>query len=93
MQYNGDAKREGEQIIWETEFYTITLYKGLKSFDSRYDIKERIYSETLMHWGMPEEPLTPNVSKNEIQCYSYPYISYKLNAKAIEELKLNNKKI
>ncbi|MEJ7821105.1 MAG: hypothetical protein WKF85_02220 [Chitinophagaceae bacterium] len=91
--YSNDGKRDAEILTWETEYFTITFSKGLKSLDAVYSTQSKLYSETLIQFSVPTEPIKINISKNEIQSYTFPYIEYRLNSKAIKELKLNNKAI
>jgi hypothetical protein len=91
--YSNDGKREAEIFTWETEYFTITFSKGVKSLDAIYNTQSKLYSETLIQFSIPTEPIKINISNNEIQSYTFPYIEYRLNTKAIKELKLDNKAI
>jgi|ERR1035437_3103559 hypothetical protein len=83
---NGDPDRKGLDIKWETEYYTVTFFTGLESYESYYDPNG--YADVTMSFGtlgpIPVDPL-----KNEVKCQSYCYIEYQLNNKAIKELKLD----
>lgn len=72
---------------WETKHYTVKLFFGLYSHRFIFS-KSRGYipiDESYKH------PLT--YSQNEIPCYAYPFIQYKLKDETIEALKLNDKKL
>jgi hypothetical protein len=87
---NGDPDRKGLDIKWETEYYTVTFFTGLESYESYYDPNG--YADVTMSTGtlgpIPVDPL-----KNEVKCQSYCYIEYQLNNKAIKELKLDKKNL
>lgn len=89
---NGDPDREGLDIKWETEYYTINFFTGLPSYDSKFNSSEKSYQDELYLAG-PRYPTQIDRFKNEVKCYSYCYIKYELNAKAIKALKLDNKNL
>jgi hypothetical protein len=84
----GDPDRKGLDITWKTEYYTITFFTGLPSYDSRYLSSDRTYQDVLTIGSKMILPV--NYLKNEVQDFSYCYIEYHLNDKAIKELKLDN---
>ncbi|MEY5069609.1 MAG: hypothetical protein RLZ47_1471 [Bacteroidota bacterium] len=89
-----DTTRTGTEIKWETEYLNVTLFTGLASYDSHFDTKQNYYSEVIMSFGnFGGSPPKADPSRNEMQCYSYAYIKYELNEKAIEKLKLRKENI
>jgi hypothetical protein len=84
----GDPKREGFEYRWETEYYSITFFTGLPSYESRYNSTKRTYDYEIQ-FAENFNVVKPDVYKNEVQSFSYCYIEYKLNDKAIKELNLN----
>lgn len=89
---DGDIDRKGLYIKWETEYYTITFFNGLPSYDSKFNTYEKSYQDQF-YLGGSRFPKQVNRFKNEVKCYSYCYIKYELNAKAIKALKLDKKNI
>jgi hypothetical protein len=87
---NGGDKRQGLDISWETEYSTIRFFTGLPSSNSKYNLSDRSYQDEVTLAG-PSYPLEVDKLKNEVQDFSYCYIEYMLNDKAIKELKLNKK--
>jgi hypothetical protein len=83
----GDPKREGLDFTWETEYYSITFFTGLPSYESRYNTTKRTYDYEIQFSNF--YVVKPDVNNNEVQSFSYCYIEYKLNDKAIKELNLN----
>lgn len=90
-----DTSRVGHEIKWETEYYVITYFTGLASYDSRYDNRHGAYIEVILSFGGNRAfpPPKPDPLKDEMQCYSFAYIKYELKQKAIEKLKLTDLKI
>lgn len=88
----GDPEREGEEFNWQTEYYDIRLFTGVPSYESVYQANEKTYQNTI-HLAGPKYVMNPDLSKNEVQSFSYCYIKYELNSKAIKELKLDNKNL
>lgn len=88
-----DTSREGEELKWRTEYYDVTLFKGLPSYDSRFDTEKRGYKDVIMHFGGYDNfpPLKADPTQNEMECNSYAYILYKLNEKAIAKLHIDKK--
>jgi hypothetical protein len=70
-------------ITWETEYLTITFFTGFRNhFEGCYYMPlNKFYLDV----SFPNEVID---YKNRMDCYAYPYIEYRLNAKAIEELQL-----
>jgi hypothetical protein len=87
---NGHPDREGLDIKWESEYYTINFFTGLPSYDSKYNFLQKSY-EDIFYIGGPRFPMEFDPIKNEVQCNTYAYIKYELNDKAIKKLKLDNK--
>lgn len=89
---NGDPNREGLDIKWETECYTITFFTGLPSYNSTYSLPNRTYQDVIVLGGQ-NFIQQPDLSKNEVQDFSYSYILYQLNDKTIKKLKLDKKNL
>ena len=85
---NGDPDRRGLDIKWKTEYYTVTFFTGLPSYDSNYNLSDRTYGDAI-HLAGPNYIMHADPLKNEVQDFSYCYILYQLNDKAIKELKLD----
>jgi hypothetical protein len=90
--YSGNPDREGEMLTWETDYYTVRFFTGLPSYESLYQANKRTYKD-IMNLGGPNYIMTADPLKDEAQSFSYPYIEYELNSKAIKEFKLNNKNL
>lgn len=92
---NENSPRTGFKLTWETEYMTITFFKGITSVESLYNerYKKYIDKEILFSSVTENETLYPNPIQNEIGCNSYPYISYRLKETTITRLKLNKKPI
>jgi hypothetical protein len=92
---NENSSRTGFKLTWETEYMTITFFKGITSVESLYNerYKKYIDKEILFSSATESETLYPNPIENEIGCNSYPYISYRLKDQTIIALRLDQKPV
>lgn len=90
--YMGDPDREGEEITWHTQYYTVKLFTGLPSYESVWEEGERTYREHV-HLAGTQQALLADTSKGEVPCYSYPYLRYELTSEAIKALKLDQQSL
>lgn len=76
--------REGEDELlnWETDFYSVSFFKGRINYGVSYDKRNNRYM-----YGIGDVPESREYSENELAVYEYGYISYQLNEKAISKLK------
>lgn len=87
-----DTTRISKEYIWKTEYLDITFFTGIDSYNSNFDVEHKFYQEVIWSYGK-KFPAKNSLSDNEIPCYSFAYIQYELNQKAIEKLKLEKKNI
>jgi len=83
--YKQTANDIGVMYIWETNALKIKFFTGIKNNKCIYNVEDEIY------WQMFEPQ--NNLNENEIECTSFPYITYEIKPKLYEKLHLNNVKI
>ena len=71
--FKTDSKNNGELLVWETDNYTVTFFKGLENYNSLYNIDKDSYFEYLEDNSEKKE-----IKSNQIITKSFPYIKYEL---------------
>ena len=87
--YNGTNEINGTVYRWETEYYTVELFEGILNVGTTYISKTKSYRMPLIPKGLANQTRQDVLSEGEFNCYSYPFIEYKLNKKANEILKFD----
>lgn len=88
-EYHADSTNIGEMIIWKTKFLDISFFKGIDSPTNTFNSKEHTYM--IYFDNNPFRKI--DFDKGERPCYSYSYISYKLNDVAIKKMELDKAKL
>lgn len=85
-----------QEIVWETKYLKIKLFKGIQCTEEKYDTKTNQYKYSVganADGILEMNKIVIDWDNGETMCVSYPYIEYELKPEVIEKLKLDKKKI
>lgn len=61
--YTGDPDREGEELTWHTQYYTVKFFTGLPSYESVWEEGERTYTEHVYLAGTQQALLADSLRR------------------------------
>ena len=91
-----EIKDSLQEIIWETKYLTVRLFKGISSSEEKFDKKDHRYYYRIgtNAKGLAEvKDIKVDYSNGETMCRTYSFIHYRLKQEVISKLKLDKKKI
>lgn len=91
-----DIKDFFQEIVWETKYLKIRLFKGIPSSEEKFDKKENRYRYKIgtNDQGIPEvRDIKVDYQNGETMCRAYSFIQYEIKQEIIDKLKLDKKKI